>query len=188
MMGADKRISRRQLLGGGMRGTCVLGLGVLGGILGKRSRAGDTVWQIDPYTCIACGNCATHCVLGESAVKCVHAFAMCGYCELCTGFFEPEPNALNEGAENQLCPVGALERKFVEDPYFQYDVDEEKCVGCSRCVQGCTQFGNGSLYLQVRHDLCQNCNACNIAAYCPSDAFVRVPADRPYIPRLGASG
>ncbi|MHC4761400.1 MAG: hypothetical protein ACYS9H_08680 [Planctomycetota bacterium] len=36
---------------------------------------------------MGCGNCATHCVLNESAVKCVHAYAMCGYCDLCTGYF-----------------------------------------------------------------------------------------------------
>ena len=43
------------------------------------------VWQLDPAKCISCGNCATYCVLDESAVKCVHNFTMCGYCDLCTG-------------------------------------------------------------------------------------------------------
>jgi H+/Na+-translocating ferredoxin:NAD+ oxidoreductase subunit B len=187
-MSEKKTMTREEFLRHCGRGAGLLLLGGAFGGLGVRSARSGTLWQIDPTKCQQCGQCATHCVLDQSAVKCFHEYRMCGYCELCTGFFEPEPNALNEGAENQLCPVGALERKFVEDPYFQYDVDEEKCVGCSRCVQGCTQFGNGSLYLQVRHDLCENCNACNIARHCPSDAFVRVSADRPYIPRLGASG
>jgi electron transport complex protein RnfB len=105
---------------------------------------------------------------------------MCGYCELCTGFFRPEPNALNEGAENQLCPVGAIRRRFVETPYFEYTIDETVCVGCGRCVKGCNAFGNGSLYLQIKHGRCLNCNECSISAVCPSGAFVRVPADRPY--------
>ena len=158
--------------------------GVMGGLLSRNARAGQ-VWQIDPHLCKQCGQCATHCVLNQSAVKCFHAFPMCGYCDLCTGFFEPQPSALNEGAENQLCPVDAIKRRFVEDPYFEYVIDEDLCIGCSRCVEGCTKFGNGSLYLQVRHDLCVNCNECSIAIHCPSDAFVRVPANAPYISRLG---
>jgi electron transport complex protein RnfB len=48
-------------------------------------------------------------------------------------------------------------------------------------VKGCQAFGNGSLYLQVRHDRCLNCNECSIAARCPADAFVRIPAGKPYI-------
>ena len=38
---------------------------------------------------------------------------------------------------------------------------------------------NGSLYLQVRHDRCQNCNECSIAIACPTQAFVRLPASSP---------
>jgi len=38
---------------------------------------------------------------------------------------------------------------------------------------------NGSLYLQVRHDVCVNCNECAIAVACPAQAFVRVPASSP---------
>ncbi|MCK4629111.1 MAG: hypothetical protein KAT56_08910 [Sedimentisphaerales bacterium] len=173
--------NRRELLRDGMRSALLLGVGTVGGLLTRRTQTDRTVWQIDPYKCIACGNCATYCVLEESAVKCVHAFAMCGYCELCTGFFEPEPSALNEGAENQLCPTGAIERSSVEDPYFEYNINEEHCIGCGKCVKGCNAFGNSSLYLQVRHDRCLNCNECSIAKSCPSDAFQRVPADQPYL-------
>ena len=140
-----------------------------------------TVWQIDPYKCISCGNCATKCVLDISAVKCVHSFPMCGYCKLCTGYFEPDPNALNTGAENQLCPLGAIQRKYVEDPYYEYTIDESLCIGCAKCAKGCDAFGNGSLYMQVRHDRCLNCNECSIAVACPSGAFKRVPADEPYL-------
>lgn len=170
------------------------GLLVLGGATGAlaaktmiRKARGGTVWQIDPNKCTQCGQCATHCVLDQSAVKCFHHYPMCGYCELCSGFFELQHNALTEAAENQLCPNGALKRRFVEEPYFQYTIDEDRCVGCGRCVEGCTKYGNGSLYLQVRHDICVNCNVCNIGANCPSNAFVRVPASDPYIPRLGRS-
>ena len=177
----EQKITRRQVLGNGIRGASLLGLGGLTGVLAGRARAEKTVWQIDPTVCVACGNCGTYCVLQPSAVKCVHAFAMCGYCDLCTGFFEPEPNDLNTGAENQLCPTAAIERTFIEDPYYEYKINEDKCIGCGQCVKGCTGYGNGSLFLQVRHDRCLNCNECAIAAACPSGAFRRVPADRPYL-------
>lgn len=174
------RPTRRQFVAGAVRGAALVSLGGVGGLLVSRLHAEDTVWQIDPAKCIGCGKCATECVLDESAVKCVHAHAMCGYCELCTGYFEPQPSALNTGAENQLCPTGAIKRTFVEDPYFEYTIDETLCVGCAKCVVGCTAFGNGSLFLQIQHDRCVNCNECRIAHQCPSQAISRVPASQPY--------
>jgi len=149
--------------------------------LGARTIRAGTLWQIDPTKCTQCGQCATYCVLSPSAVKCVHQYEMCGYCELCFGFFDLNSSGFDTGAESQLCPTGAIKRTFVEDPYHQYDIDEALCNACGKCVKGCGQFGNGALYLQVRHDRCLNCNECNIAANCPSDAFVRVPASKPYI-------
>jgi electron transport complex protein RnfB len=87
---------------------------------------------------------------------------------------------LNTGAENQLCPTGALKRKFIEEPFFEYTIDEDLCNGCGKCVKGCTSFGNGSLHLQIRQNLCQNCNECSIARLCPSDAITRVPVETAY--------
>ena len=60
-------------------------------------------------------------------------------------------------------------------------IDEQLCIGCAKCVEGCNRFGNGSLYLQVRHDACVNCNVCAISRTCPGDAFVRVPSSNPYL-------
>lgn len=174
-------VSRRQFLREGARVTAVAGIGGLLGVLATRAQGEGMVWQIDPQKCLRCGRCATECVLERSAVKCVHAYAMCGYCNLCTGYFEPEPNALNTGAENQLCPTAAIKRTFIEDPYFQYDIDEQLCLGCAKCVEGCNRFGNGSLFLQVRHDRCVNCNVCAISRVCAGDAFVRVPSSQPYL-------
>ena len=177
----NKKVTRRDLLGSGGRGLLLLCFGYLAGLLTTRTRKREYVWQIDPYKCIACDRCAKNCVLDVSAVKCVHSFPMCGYCELCTGYFEPQPNALNTGAENQLCPTGAIERKFIEDPYYEYHIDESLCIGCGKCVKGCNAFGNGSLHLQLRHDRCVNCNECAIAVVGPADAFRRVPAATPYL-------
>ena len=177
----SQKITRRNLLKDGIRSACLLGVGGAAGNLLGRAQTEQYCWQIDPYACVACGQCADHCVLDESAVKCVQVYGMCGYCKLCTGFFDPAPLALNTGAENQLCPAGAIIRTFIEDPYYEYTIDETLCIGCGKCVKWCKAFGNGSLFLQVRHDRCVNCNECSIAAACPSDAFRRVPVNRPYL-------
>ncbi|MEA3446751.1 MAG: ferredoxin [Bacteroidota bacterium] len=139
------------------------------------------VWQIDPFKCTQCGRCADHCVLSPSAVKCVHAFALCGYCDLCGGYLKPEAKERNTAAENQLCPTAAIKRKYIEDPYFEYVIDEDLCIGCAKCVKGCASFGNSSLVLQIRHNLCVDCNECAIARVCPSDAIVRASIDEPYL-------
>jgi electron transport complex protein RnfB len=174
-------VSRRDFLRGGVRVAGMTGAGVLAGMLTQKAGATTHVWQIDPSKCVRCGLCATECVLEQSAVKCVHSHDICGYCELCTGYFEPQPNALNTGAENQLCPTAAIIRKFIEDPYYEYIIDEDLCIGCGKCVEGCNRFGNGSLYLQVRHDQCVNCNECAIGRVCAGDAFRRVPVEHPYL-------
>jgi electron transport complex protein RnfB len=174
-------VKRRDFLGGAARVAAMTGVGVLLGKLAGTLAHGGTVWQIDPAKCTRCGRCATACVLEQSAVKCVHGFAICGYCELCTGYFGPEPNALTTAAENQSCPTAAIQRTFVEDPYYQYRIDESLCIGCAKCVKGCNQYGNGSLFLQIRHDRCVHCNVCAIGRVCPAHAFVRVPASQPYL-------
>ena len=83
-----KDLSRRNLLKEGLRGICLLSVGGAAGHLVSQSQAQQHVWQIDPNKCISCGLCAVNCVLEESAVKCVQVHAMCGYCKLCTGFFD----------------------------------------------------------------------------------------------------
>ena len=150
-------------------------------ILAGRTHIKGYVWQIDPFKCTSCEQCKTGCVMTPSAVKCANAFPMCGYCDFCPGFLRQGAKKYETGAENQLCPVGAIKRKFVEEPYFEYAIDEKLCDGCSKCVKACFDFGNGSLYLQIMHNLCLNCNQCAIARICPSDAIIRVPAAEPYM-------
>jgi electron transport complex protein RnfB len=146
-----------------------------------RSNTSAWAWQLDPSKCVQCGRCATECVLDPSAVKCVHSYQICGYCDLCSGFLVQGAKYRDTGAENELCPVGALKRKFVEDPFYQYTADETLCIGCGKCVKGCGAFGNGSLYLQCKQDLCSGCNECSIARNCPAKAWQRVPLGSPYL-------
>ena len=138
------------------------------------------VWQIDPNLCVGCGKCSASCVLDTSAVKCFHNEKLCGYCEICTGFFDDKPVRLDEGAENQMCPTNAIRRQKAEANYYEYSIDLERCVGCGKCVRGCTDKGNGSLFLQIDQALCRQCNQCTIALECPAQAISQIPAAHPY--------
>jgi len=174
-------MKRREFINSGIRFSLALSLVGLGGTLLKDAFADDLVWQLDPAKCTQCGRCVTSCVMTPSAVKVVHVHNMCGYCDLCGGYLKPTAKEQNTAAENQLCPTNAINRKFIEDPFFEYNIDEDLCIGCGKCVAGCDAFGNGSLQLQVRHELCVNCNQCAIATDCPADAFTRVPLSKPNI-------
>jgi len=176
-----RKIGRRDFINSAIRVTVGIAVGSIGGVLITRTSKDDMVWQLDPAKCVQCGRCATSCVLTPSAVKCIHVYNMCGYCDLCGGYFRPDAKNLTTAAENQLCPTSAIERKYIEDPFFEYHINEELCIGCGKCVKGCGSFGNGSMQLQVRHDICVNCNQCAIARDCPADAFSRVSRENPYI-------
>ena len=179
----DDLINRRDFLRSSLHTVASIAVGGIAGYLIGRSSSEEMVWQLDPNICVQCEKCSQNCVLPQSAVKVVHSFSMCGYCDLCSGYLQPGAKSRDTGAENQLCPTGAIKRTFVEEPYFEYTIDEKLCTGCGKCVKGCGAFGNGSLYLQVKHDLCLNCNECAIARQCPSRAYKRVPASKPYILR-----
>ncbi len=178
----DAIVSRRAAMGAGVRAAALLAAGGALGALASRAPArSQTRWQIDPWACTWCGQCATECVLAQSAVKCTQVFPLCGYCRLCTGFFDAQPHALDSGAENQLCPTNAIVRRHVEGQYYEYTINESACIGCGKCVKGCTLYGNGSFFLQINHALCVNCNQCTIASKCPSRAIGRVDREHPYL-------
>ena len=182
-MSTEVAPERRDFLRSAARGAAVMSLTLgVGGLVRQHGMtAEEFVWQVDPVKCTECGKCATHCVLYPSAVKAVHAYGLCGYCDYCTGYFEPDPINQNEGAENHICPTDAVKRSYITGPYFEYNIDEPHCIGCALCVDGCRVYGNGSLHLQIRHDLCVDCDSCAIDNACPSEAFVKVPASNPYL-------
>lgn len=177
----QRTLNRRKFLQTTARLSLAVGFGAIGGALIGKAPKQKWVWQLESAKCVQCGKCATSCVVTPSAVKCMHVYDMCGYCDLCGGYFRPNAKQLSTAAENQLCPTAAIERKFVEEPYFEYHIIEELCIGCGKCVKGCGSFGNGSMQLQVNHKICVNCNECAIARDCPADAFKRVPANDPYL-------
>ena len=181
MSNEQNNITRRGFLRTTTRGVFAAGLGALavGAARGVTTRR--SVWQIDPSKCTACGNCATHCILTESAVKCAHQHVKCGRCNFCFGYYKAGSSGAKShaGVEFQLCPTHALVRKHLIEDSYEYSIDAEKCTGCGICVKGCKE-GNGSLFLQVDQDRCTNCNECTIATACPTRAFVRLPAQRPY--------
>ncbi len=176
-----KNVDRREFINTGLRFSLAIGIGGLALSLAKNAIGEEMVWQLDAAKCVQCGRCADHCVLQVSAVKCMHVYDMCGYCDLCGGYYRPEARDRSTAAENQLCPTAAIERKFIEEPFFEYHINEDLCIGCGKCVKGCGAFGNGSMQLQVNHSICVNCNECSIARVCPADAFTRVPASNPYL-------
>jgi electron transport complex protein RnfB len=177
----DGNTGRRAFLS--KMGRVGVGVGLLGaGAAGlAHSERDELVWQIDPYKCTMCGRCATACVLPASAVRCVHNHEMCGYCDLCFGYLLPGHTERSEAAENQVCPAAAITRTFIEDVYYEYNIIDEACIGCAKCVKLCNHSGNGSLFLQVKQERCLNCNDCAIARECPAGAFRRVPASQGYI-------
>jgi electron transport complex protein RnfB len=181
--GKNKYQTRRDFVKTAGRVAAIMPLAIIPAALFRKTSLSGYVWQIDPFKCTQCGQCKTNCVITPSASKCVHAYQMCGFCDLCGGYLRQGVKTISTGAENQLCPTGAITRKFVEEPYFEYTINEDLCDGCSKCVKGCGDFGNGSLYMQIRHNLCVNCNDCSIARACPSNAVIRVPALTPYLPK-----
>jgi electron transport complex protein RnfB len=109
---------------------------------------------------------------------------MCGFCNRCTGYYTLDGlDSRDTAAEDLLCPTEAIIREFVEGKagqnFYEYTIKTDACIGCAMCVKGCALM-NGSLYLQVMHDRCVNCNECAIAVACPSDAFLTPSSDRPY--------
>jgi len=165
-------------------GTLIAGGSVLAiaGVLSRKAYSQNTeyFWQIDPTKCTFCGRCETDCVLPVSAVKCINADPICGYCDLCPGYYRANVKVLDTAAENLMCPTGAITRKFIEEPYFEYSIDESLCIGCGKCAKGCNAFGNGSMYLQIKQELCTICNVCAISKVCPANAIERVPVSKVY--------
>ena len=184
------KLTRREVLGHAARGGALLGLGGLAAYLARGSNA-EGAWRIDCDKCVnsrlgavgveVCDQCAVSCVLPLSAVRAVNDYAKCGRCYICPAYFDVKSAISAEGLPSQkLCPRDAIQREPIgdidpDDPannYYEYLIDEKLCNGCGKCVMDCKEpAGLSSIRLEVRHNLCVDCNRCSIAVVCPDDAY-----------------
>lgn len=179
-------MERRKFLNRAGRAACALAMGglvyrVVANQLGDEQPGPRTrhAWAIDMDKCTACGKCKTLCVRTPSAVKAVNDQKKCSFCVVCYGHISNKYIAsdkiMTEG--KKICPVDAVIRKEYsggKDGYFIYEIDDNKCDGCCKCVEYCTKRGTKSMFLIIRPDLCLNCNSCNIAIHCPEKAVDKV--------------
>ena len=186
--------TRREVLGHAARGTALLGLAGLTGVLSLKAYK-TYAWSVDPGACVnsklgalgveVCELCATECVLTLSAVRAVNEFKACGRCYICPAYYEIKSAVGPDGLPSEkVCPRDAIKREPIgwidpDDPannFYEYTIDERLCNGCGRCVMECKEpAGLGSIRLEVRHDVCLDCNRCSIATACPEDAYLREP-------------
>lgn len=187
-------LTRRDVLGHAVRGATLIGLGGAAAYLATRSGA-EGAWQLDPEACVnsrlgavgvpVCDRCSATCVLASSAVRAVNDHAKCGRCYICPAYFDIKSAVNSQGLPSQkLCPRDAIIRTPIGDVdpadpannFYEYTIDETRCNGCGKCVMGCKEpAGLSSIKLEVRHNLCVNCNRCSIAIACPDKAYAREP-------------
>ncbi len=186
--------TRRDVLGHVARGATLVGIVGTAAHLIVRSDA-HGAWGIDSGRCVnsrmgatgvdVCQLCSTECIEPLSAVRAVNDFSRCGRCYICPAFYNVTSAVDAEGLPSEKrCPRDAILRKPIgwvdeDDPannFYEYEIDELRCNGCGLCVMGCKEpAGLGSITLEVRHDLCVDCNRCSIATSCPDDAYAYRP-------------
>lgn len=183
---------RREFLGHVVRGAALAGIGGSGIFLVNKANK-VYAWRLDATKCVnsrlgatgveVCELCSTECVVTLSAVRAVNEYSKCGRCYICPAYFDITSAVNEEGLPSQkLCPRDAIERKPIgwidpDDPannFYEYIIDEVKCNGCGRCVMECKEpAGLGSIKLEVRYNLCLDCNRCSIATACPDEAYLQ---------------
>jgi electron transport complex protein RnfB len=188
------KYTRREMLGHAARGAALVGIGGTAGILALKANK-TYAWTIAADRCInsklgelgveVCDLCATDCVLTLSAVRAVNYFSKCGRCYICPAYYKITSAVGPDGLPSEkVCPRDAIERTPIgwidpDDPannFYEYTIDETKCNGCGVCVMECKEpAGLSSIVLEVRHNVCLDCNRCSIASACPEDAYDRRP-------------
>ena len=172
--------TRREVLGHAARGAALVGIGGMTAFLANKAQ-GTYAWQIDAGKCInsqlgalgidVCEACATDCVLPLSAVRAVNEYSQCGRCYICPAYYDITSAVDADGLPSEkLCPRDAIERK----PIGWIDPDDPADNFYGRCVMACKEpAGLGSIRLEVRHNVCLDCNRCSISTVCPEEAYLR---------------
>jgi len=184
--------TRREMLTTAARGAALVGLAGTAGVLALKANK-TYAWAIVPDKCVnsklgvlgveICELCATECVLTLSAVRAVNTFSECGRCYICPSYYKITSAVGPDGLPTEkVCPRDAIKREAIgwidpDDPannFYEYTIDEKLCNGCGRCVMECKEpAGLGSIRLEVRHNVCLDCNRCSIATACPEEAYER---------------
>ena len=187
------KYSRREMLGHAARGAVLLGLGGTAVVLSIKAHK-TYAWVIDAEKCVnsklgvlgvdVCELCASECVITLSAVRAVNEFSQCGRCYICPAYFKITSAVGPDGLPSEkVCPTDAIQREAIgwidpDDPannFYDYTIDERLCNGCGRCVMECKEpAGLSSIRLEVRHNVCLDCNRCSIAQACPEEAYDRL--------------
>ena len=190
---SKKKYTRREMLGHTARGAALVGLGGTAGLLWLKANK-SYAWSINIGKCVnsklgavgveTCEVCATDCVLSLSAVRAVNTFADCGRCYICPAYYKITSAVGPDGLPSEkVCPRDAIKREAIgwidpDDPannFYEYIIDEVKCNGCGRCIMECKEpAGLSSIKLEVRHNVCLDCNRCSIATACPEEAYERL--------------
>jgi electron transport complex protein RnfB len=180
------------VLGHAARGAALVGLAGTAGVLALKANK-TYAWSIDVDKCVnskvgawgveVCELCATDCVLTLSAVRAVNEFSDCGRCYICPAYYKITSAVDPDGLPSEkVCPRDAIKREAIgwidpDDPannFYEYIIDEKKCNGCGRCIMECKEpAGLSSIKLEVRHNVCLDCNRCSIATACPEEAYER---------------
>lgn len=127
---------------------------------------------IDPEKCLGCGRCSSSCIFTPSAVKCYNIDEVCDHCTACYGYHvDTDADPIDKSA--LVCPEDAIIRQARSEfeGGFTYTIDQNKCIGCGKCVRLCWKHGNRSMRLVVNHNTCRRCNKCQIANVCDGGAF-----------------
>ena len=117
---------------------------------------------VDIERCMGCHTCELACALEHSEYDDLELMAISGAREgyrINVEFFKGHPVPVNcqhcdDPACVHACPTGAVSRLSAGKPVL---VDEDRCIGCSMCVQACpfgmmTMKENGSSAMKC--DLC----------------------------------
>lgn len=171
-----KTVSRREFLtgiGGAGMGAVIGGLAVKGFWLENKVfavPAAEGYLLVDTMKCSGCSTCMLACSIahyGESSMSLSRI-------QVTADYFASFPEGITQFQCRQCpypscvdaCPVGAMTAD-AENGYVR-TVDEDKCIGCERCINACT-FTPSRVQWNPRDRHAQKCDLCANTPYWDQD-------------------